>query len=73
MRIQVTGVMVEGSSTIGIGHGIPEGDETKLVVFAGDARPMIGLALACAQAELDGETIVVDVPDWAVLEIRELP
>lgn len=73
MRIQVTGIMVGSGSTIGIGYGIPEGDETKLVIFGGDARPMIGLALACARAELDGEHIVVDLEDWAILEIRELP
>lgn len=73
MRVQVTGVMVESGSTIGIGHGIPEGDETKLVVFGGDRRQMAALAVAAAMAEIDGESIVVDVPDWAVLEIRELP
>lgn len=73
MRIQVTGVMVPMGSTIGFGRGFPEGDETKLVHFVGDARPMMELAIAGALADAMDESIVVDVPDWAILDIEELP
>lgn len=73
MRIQVTAVYIPAGSTIGIGRGFPEGDETKLVVFGGDWRPMAGLAMMAMAAEAEGEPLVVDIPDWTVLEIRELP
>ena len=55
MQVRVTAVFVPAGSTIGLGRGVPEGDETKLVEFAGDWRAMAAMALAAAAAEDDGE------------------
>jgi hypothetical protein len=70
VKVQVTTVAIPMGSSIGYGAGFPEGDETKQVYFAGDWRPMAGLGEAIATAD---DPIVIDVPDWAILEIRELP
>lgn len=70
MKIQVEQVAIPIGSTIGFGAGKPVGDETKLVIFAGDWRPMAGLGETIAGAD---EPVVIDVADSAVLEIIELP
>lgn len=70
MRLLIEAVAVPMGSTIGYGRGIPENDPTKRVTFAGDARIMeaLGEAMLASEAQL-----VADVPDWAILEIEELP
>ena len=73
MRIQVMEIVVPGGSTIGIGRGFPEGDKTKVVTFGGDWRQMVDVAMLAAGAEAVGEELVIEIPDWAVLDIRELP
>lgn len=73
MKLRLTAVFVPAGSTIGLGRGIPEGDDTKVVEFAGDWREMAQMALAAAAAEADGEQLVVDIPDWAVIAVSELP
>jgi hypothetical protein len=73
MKIRVTAIFVPAGSTIGLGRGVPEGDDTKVVEFAGDWRSMAELALMASAAEDDGEQLVVEIPDWSVLAVRELP
>lgn len=70
MKIQVMEIAIPAGSTIGYGRGIPEGDPTKRVTFAGDWRPMAGLGVMLEAADAE---IVIDVPDWAILEIEQLP
>lgn len=70
MKVQVTDIAIPVGSSIGYGRGFPEGDTTKQVIFAGDWRPMAGLGLMLEATDVE---IVIDVPDWAILEILELP
>lgn len=75
MKVQVMAVAVDGS--IGHGWGYPvsdmdDVDETKVVEFVGDWRPMLGLALMGATASAEGEHLVVDIPDESIRRIREL-
>ena len=77
MKVQVIGVVVSPGETIGIGWGHPVSDsdvvdETKVVEFAGDWRPMAGLALMGMAAEREDARLVIDIPDWSIREIREL-
>ena len=69
MKIQVTDIAIPVGSSIGFGRGIPEGDETKVVYFVGDWRPMAGVGEMIVRAD---EPIVIEIPDWSILEIREL-
>lgn len=77
MKVQVMGVEVLGSQSIGRGWGHPVSDmdvvdETKLVEFFGDWRPMTGLALMGAAAAAEDQHLVVEIPDWSIRVIREL-
>lgn len=73
MKVLVTDILVPAGSTIGFGRGFPEGDATKVVYFAGDHRLLANIGDAMLAAEDAEVGLVVEVPDWAVLEIRELP
>lgn len=73
MKVRVIDVLIPDGSTIGFGRGYPEGDETKLVYFAGDHRMLAAIGDAVAASEDAGFDVMVEVPDWAVLTIQELP
>ncbi len=75
MKLQVMGVVVEGTIGLGWGHPVSDHgivDETKSVEFTGDWRPMAGLALMGMNAAAEGEHLVVDIPDDSIRAIREL-
>lgn len=59
-----------GPSTIAYGIGRPIDDGTKQVIFAGDRRMMEGLGELLESALIP---VVAEVPDYAIIEIRELP
>lgn len=66
--VLVTQVAIAEGSTIGHGWGITD-DGTVEVQFVGDHRPMryIGEAIA------EGHMVLVDVPEHAVVAVREVP
>lgn len=70
MKLLIETVAIPAGSTIGYGVGRPIDDWTKEVLFAGDSRMMGNLGQAITDSI---DPIVVDVPEWAVLDIRELP
>lgn len=70
MKLQIETVVVREGSTIGYGIGIPTNDPTKRVIFAGDWRAMVGLGEAMVASD---DVIELEVPEHAILEIRELP
>lgn len=67
-NIIVDQIIVPVGSTIGFGRGRTD-DGTVEVVFAGDHRSMAALGDAIVESD---EPIVVDVPEWAILNRREL-
>lgn len=78
MKVQVVEISVPMGSTVGTAIGWPVGaddvvDATKEVSFAGDWRAMQALAAFAMLAESVGEPTVIEVPDWAILGIRETP
>lgn len=68
MQITVDSIFIPVGSTIGYGIGTVD-DGTVAVLFAGDHRAMAALGEAIAASE---EPIIADVPEWAVLDRREL-
>jgi hypothetical protein len=70
MRIKVQQVIVPADSTVGYVIGVPVDDGTKLVVAGADRRGAIELGESFASADEQPE---VDVPDWAVITVLELP
>ena len=70
MKLQIETVAVSSGLSIGFGIGVPVNDSTKRVLFAGDWRAMTGLGEAMAASD---EPIEVEVPDFAIIAIAELP
>lgn len=70
MEVRVEQVAIPAGSTIGFVSGRLVNDPTKVVIAAAEGRS--AAALGEALEALD-EAIIVDIPDWAVLEILELP
>jgi hypothetical protein len=70
VEVQVKRVVVAEGSTVALLFGQPTDDSTKVIVAALDRRQAFDLAEFASQ--VDGP-VVVDVPDWAVLAVLELP
>ena len=68
MQIQVDRIVVPVGSTVGYGMGRTD-DGTVAVLFAGDHRAMAAIGEAISESD---EPIVVDVPEWAILDRQEL-
>jgi hypothetical protein len=69
MEIRITQVTIGVGETTGIVIGVPTNDETKIVFAGADWRA----AFALGEAITQGMEPVVEVPDWAILRILELP
>lgn len=67
MRVSVEQVVIPEGETIGFGFGTTD-DGTVEVIFAGDHGAMRTLGEAIAESP---EPIPVDIPEWAVLALRE--
>lgn len=65
MRVAVDHVRVPAMSTIGYGYGVAV-ETGEDIVFAGDHRPMRGLA----EAVQSGESVEVELEPWQILERR---
>lgn len=70
MEVQVLRVMASEESSVALLFGQPTNDSTKVVVAGLDRDEAI--AFAKYANELDGP-VLVDVPEWAVLAVLELP
>jgi hypothetical protein len=68
-RVLIGGTTADPYPTIGIGFGTTD-DGTVQVAFAGDVRLMVALGDAVAAS---AEPIEVEVEDWQVLGVREIP
>jgi hypothetical protein len=66
VEIRVERVFVPAGSTVGYGFGTTD-DGTVEVIFGGDARMMVLMFEALAE----GNEVVADLPEWAVLAQRE--
>lgn len=67
-KLIIDQIIVPIGSTIGFGRGRTD-DGTVAVVFAGDHRAMAALGDAIVESD---EPIIVDVPEWAILNRQEL-
>jgi hypothetical protein len=74
MLIEVERVAIPVGSSVGLGAGRPVGDPTKMVIFVGGARAMYALGMAINETNaVLGDPPVADVPDFAVVDVLELP
>jgi hypothetical protein len=69
VKVMVEEVAIAAGSTIGIARGKAD-DGTVEVTFAGPWREMESLGWAMVA---HGEPLPVDVEDWQVLDVREMP
>jgi hypothetical protein len=70
VKVQVERVLIPAGSTVGIVFGRPVNDFTKVIAGGADYREAAALGELISQSD---EPVVVEMPDWAVLGILELP